>query len=91
MARLEIALAEHYSSSNGLNPRGKNSMNNNLIEEVEIIAEVGGDNSRVTPIAFDGVYRSTAEYLAERLEPLHWSDKNQGSYVPPSIFKRTPN
>ena len=79
MARLESVLEEYYSSSNSLNPGGINSKNDNRIEKVEVSTEVDGEQSRVTPIAFDGVYRSTAEYLADRLVPLHWSEKHQGT------------
>lgn len=80
MARLESVLQEYYSTSNSLNQGKTNSVNDNRIAEVEINAVAGGDSSRVTPIAFEGVYRSTAKYLTQRLEPLHWSKKHQGMY-----------
>lgn len=82
MARLESVLEKYYSSSNSLSSGSSNSMNSNRVEEVEVSVDAGGGAPlRVTPRAFDGVYRSTAEYLATRLEPLHWSDKHQGAYV----------
>lgn len=82
MARLESVLEEYYSSSNSLSSGSSNSMNSNRVEEVEVSADAGGGAPlRITPRAFDGVYRSSAEYLATRLEPLHWSDKHQGTYV----------
>ena len=77
MARLETVLEKYYSSNNQ-NPGQKSSMNNKRTEEVEISGGAHGEISRVAPIPFDGVYRSAAEYLAERLEPLHWSEKHQG-------------
>jgi Glycosyl hydrolase family 63 C-terminal domain len=81
MARLESVLDEYYSSSNSLSSESNNSMDSNRVE-VEVCVDAGGAAPlRVTPRAFDGVYRSTAEYLATRLEPLHWSQKHQGKYV----------
>lgn len=82
MARLESVLEEYYSSANSLSPESNKSMNSNRIAEVEAGVDAGGPAPlRVTPRAFDGVYQSTAEYLAKRLEPLHWSDKHQGTYA----------
>ena len=81
MARLESVLQEYYSSSNSLNQGRSNNINGNRIAEVEISAVAGGERGPVTPIAFEGVYRSTAKYLTQRLEPLHWSKKHQGTYV----------
>lgn len=89
MARLESVLEEHYLSSNSLSSGSNNRMNSNSVEQVEVSVDAGGGApTRVTPGAFDGVYRSTAEYLATRLEPLHWSDKHQGTYVHTCILAR---